>query len=190
MNTFIVLLQLPPAYSDSLFFYSVTLGSMMMRIFLASRVFPLHLGSNPCSCMVSTYDATDTYQQHMGHRQERISQKTDWTCLSRRLRRHASSIPSREPPMTLADTRAKCKKCKVQRNPAAFPNLRNCNRIDANSRTIHEKSVLGRILAPAWGAAGSQKALDTNKYKNMQMSLAQFRNFPHIQQKVKKETRI
>ena len=47
----------------------------------------------------------------------------------------------------------------------ASPNHHNGNKTDANSGTIHDKSVLGRILVPTWGAAGSQKAPDTKKFK-------------------------
>ena len=49
--------------------------------------------------------------------------------------------------------------------PQASPNHSNGNRTDANSRTIHDKSVLGRAFLRTWGAAGSQKAPDNKKYK-------------------------
>ena len=49
--------------------------------------------------------------------------------------------------------------------PQAFQNHSNDNEINANARTIHDKSVLGRILVPTWGAAGPKKAPDAKKYK-------------------------
>ena len=41
--------------------------------------------------------------------------------------------------------------------------MKKCNKTDANSGTIHDKSVFGRISVRTWGVAGSQKATDTNK---------------------------
>ena len=48
--------------------------------------------------------------------------------------------------------------------PQASQHHQNSNKTDANSGTIHDNSVLGRMLAPTWGAAGSKKAPDSKKY--------------------------
>ena len=51
--------------------------------------------------------------------------------------------------------------------PTGLPkSLKMVTKTSAISGTIHDTSVLGRILVPTWGAAGSQKAPDTNKYQN------------------------
>ncbi len=51
--------------------------------------------------------------------------------------------------------------------PQASPNHENGSKSDANSGTIYEKSVSGRILVPTWGAPGSKKTPDTKKYKQI-----------------------
>ena len=51
--------------------------------------------------------------------------------------------------------------------PQASPIHSNGNTTDANPGTTHDKSVLGTTLVLAWEAAGSQKAPDTNKHKQM-----------------------
>ena len=51
--------------------------------------------------------------------------------------------------------------------PQASPNHENGSKSDANSGTIYEKSVSGRILVPTWGAPGSKKTPDTKKYKKI-----------------------
>ena len=52
--------------------------------------------------------------------------------------------------------------------PQASRNHKNGSNTDTNSRTIHDKSVSGRILMPTWRAAGSKKATDIKKYKKYQ----------------------
>ena len=51
--------------------------------------------------------------------------------------------------------------------PQASQNHENGNKSDANSGTIYEKSVSGRILVPTWGAPGSKKTPDTKKYNKL-----------------------
>ena len=48
--------------------------------------------------------------------------------------------------------------------PGASQNHENGTETDASSATNHDKSVLGKIIVPTLGAAGSQKAPRTKKY--------------------------